>query len=132
MEKTDTALAKILNALADKFGTTVDHLYAVMIRQAYIDGIEACMAIIPVSLLMGGFYRYVEQQLKTVKHDPGYTTDGQPIYSGYNDYFSENPGAFVVGLIIAMVFLGVLIGAGCVAVDCFANPEYYALKQLIK
>ncbi len=46
MNKTDEALAKILTSLADKFGTTVDHLYAIMIKQAFIDGIECILSII--------------------------------------------------------------------------------------
>jgi hypothetical protein len=58
MNKTDEALSKILSTLADKFGTTLDNLYAIMIKKAFITGIECCMGIIFASIIYILFIKY--------------------------------------------------------------------------
>lgn len=125
MEKTDLALSKILNELADKFGTTVDHLYAIMIKQAYIDGIESILgAIICIVAILVALRLFKNHFESAKKERPNYIEN-------WNDYFEEYVGITIVSCIVGLVLI-ILIPFACVnAINALANPEYYALHNLI-
>lgn len=115
MKNTDEALAKILDSLADKFGTTVNHLYAIMIKQAYIDGIECIAGILITSLIavILGVWCY-----RVSKKEKRHFDDYIMLYVGSTIFF-----------VIAFI---TLLVAGSTAIDALCNPECYALHQIIK
>jgi hypothetical protein len=47
-------LQKQLAELAAKLGTTVEHLWSVLVRQAYVDGFNSFLAAIARSLFIAG------------------------------------------------------------------------------
>lgn len=122
MNKTDEALSKILNSLADKFGTTVDHLYAIMIKQAFIDGIECLIAwaiMTTVAIIMG------------IKFYKGYTNYVKPEAYYADTYVEKNATFVIIALFLIVGGVVTFFVAGSTAIDCFFNPEYYALHHII-
>lgn len=124
MKNTDEALAKILSSLADKFGTTVDHLYAIMIRQAYIDGVECLLGITLVTILTSTMWVVMHKRHKAFDYDE--------YRSSYIDMLEDNVLLIVMTVVVTIAFLVTICVAGSQAIDCFYNPEYYALHQIIK
>lgn len=123
MEKTDLALSKILNALADKFETTVGHLYAIMIKQAYISGVEACLSIVALIITATVFIIMLIKSYKSQKKEYGWTD--------LTEYFEENGGVFLVSIMLSCVIVMAFIICSKTAIDCFYNPEYYALTHIL-
>jgi uncharacterized protein involved in cysteine biosynthesis len=105
-----------LQALAVKLGTTVDHLWGVLLKQAPIDGtIEFifCSILVWFNVKMA---RMVVR--KTLSDKPEWKDDLSEI-------------AWV--LLATLVFFSVII-VWCNAamiIAAFFNPEYWALKQLL-
>jgi len=117
MKNTDEALAKILNELADKLGVTVNHLFAIMIKQSYITGIECFIGIIPLSLMLWLF-------IKIFNKERGEDT--------ITYFLEDNYGWVMIGFIVGSVSL---IGITFCLIDgtnALLNPEYFALHQILK
>lgn len=122
MNKTDEALASILNSLASKFGTTVDHLYAIMIKQALIDGVESLVSIlilVPIAIFLC---------LKIHKDRLAYNKVNA---SSYNNYYEDNILLTIITALVCISAISVFFFGGINAIDAFSNPEYYALRQII-
>lgn len=121
MNKTDEALAKILTTLADKFGTTVDHLYAIMIKQALIDGIECILAIVIFAI---AFTISAIRLNKIVKE-----SNANKARQGWE--WDDSPCLAFITVFLGVLFTVFLIFGGLNAINAFFNPEYYALKEII-
>lgn len=119
MNKTDEALAKILNQLSDKFGTTSAHLWQVLLRQAYIDGIEALAGVIFTTVIMIGVLVKLKSSYRVY--------DNQ-----YDDFSEEHIPLIIISCVTVLAFSITLFAAGSVALECFLNPEYYALHEILK
>lgn len=119
-------ISDILEVLAVRFGTTVEHLWAVLIRQVYVDaivnvsaGIAFTVAAIIVSRIV---YRW-----HTVVLPP------QPGYANGHTFEYTNEGLAVTAFIAAILLciLAVICDAFAVgSLAQLANPEYGALKML--
>ena len=101
-----------LQPLADKLGTTAQYVWGLQVKQAYVDG------FIALGCLMFGIFLCVLSVLlaKHFSKEEHMETD---------DIVIILSPVFVIGLgFILMTFSTVL--------NCFINPEYYALQQIIK
>jgi uncharacterized membrane protein len=111
-------IEKILDVLAERFGTTVEHLWDVMVFQARIEAITSI-----VTLLVGGLVVFVVARflVREARRDPS--------------VFFENPLFLVMAVLclVAVILLmnGFFMGAGDIATALF-NPEYWALKQVLR
>lgn len=109
-------LSKALATLAAKLGTTVEHLWSVLIRQAYIDGITSLVTLIGALAFGLGviiLFRYL--QTKHKEHLAKYA----PIGMEY--------------IVLGFILLFILCIAGNQlywVISDFFNPEFYALRQL--
>lgn len=119
MEKTDEALGGILNQLADKFGTTVEHFYGVLLKQAFIEGVKDIVGIVISAALLIASIWATKRAYK--KYD-----------NKYNDFSEENSLYFILLIASSVVFLIIFFIAGGDMIDAFFNPEYYALHQILK
>lgn len=116
---------QLIRELADKFGTTAEHLWGVLVRQAFISGICDLVAIVAWIVVSVLAFRFVQKKTRTTP-----STE----YMQYQHAEWEDEGAF-----FSWSALCVWIGAGVlIVVSNFAmiagslfNPEYWALKQLI-
>lgn len=112
-EQTD----KLIQELANKMGTTAEHLWSVLVRQAAIDG-WACLVL--NSLLLAGmvgfwllFWRHTR---KLDKYDRGEVPVFYVIFAPFT---------------ILLLFIPVLNTINTI-LPCLLNPEYWALKQILK
>lgn len=104
-----------LVALAGKLGTTAEHLWGVLIRQARIDAWLSLGQSVVMVAVATAFFVWLSKQ---------------PELEGYN-----NDGAIairIVGSIICIALLLVVLFAGVPSVlTGFANPEAAALRDLL-
>jgi hypothetical protein len=124
MNKTDETLAGILKELAAKFGTTVDKLYAILIKQAFIVGIECCIVISIIVIAYSIFLKYLLKDYHKQKTKYG--------WDSIMEYFDEHGLAGFLTFIFTVITIGVITGCGITAANCLFNPEYYVFKNLIK
>jgi hypothetical protein len=110
---------RLIRELAEQFGTTVEHLLDVLVRQAAISGtikLVACFAWIAVVVLA---YRLI--RLKTIPPSVG------------RDYNPDNTAMAWTGWAIMTIMMLFFVGFNIeYIVSAFINPEYLALKQLLK
>jgi hypothetical protein len=109
-------LGRKLAELAGKLGTTVEHLWSVLIRQAYIDGISSLVSVLG-SLAFGVGSVLLFCHLKR-KH-------------------AEALGKYIpAGIEYVLLGFVLLLVAGAAGTNLywvisdFFNPEFYALRQL--
>lgn len=122
----DEKYQQLIEALAAKLGTTAEHLWGVLVKQAPISGAVDLVLCIVIAAAAWWWVALVKR--KTTK--PPKTDDDRYPNAEWND------GAAVlswIGAVIAVVFALVCIvcsAQGIVA--AFANPEYWALTRLVK
>jgi len=114
-------LNKQLAALAAKLGTSAEHLWSVLIRQAYIDGISSLVTTLCCGLaaaLVLWFFFYIRPKWKALR-------DPKDLF-----FISFEPVEYMVLTIV----LGALVAVACNnfywVISDFFNPEFYAWRQL--
>jgi hypothetical protein len=103
-------LLKRLDALATKMGTTVDHLWPVLLRQQRIEGIYDVVVGLLLVVVCVAIWRATGKYIREHEYD---SDIAWPVR--------------VVGIGIFGLFALVLFGE---AITCLLNPEYAALKAL--
>lgn len=111
----DEKYAQLLETLATKLGTTAEHLWGVLVRQAPISGMTNLVLCIIFAL---GLWKLII----FVKHKTN--------HRNADWYYDRHPAWFGVSVVTAMISIGLLISIPTI-VTAFANPEYWALKQLL-
>lgn len=111
----DEKYAQLLETLATKLGTTAEHLWGVLVRQAPISGATNLVLCIIGALLLWKLITFVNH--KTINRDADW-------------YYERHPAWFGVGVVAFAVSIGILVSIPKI-VYAFANPEYWALKQLL-
>jgi formate-dependent nitrite reductase membrane component NrfD len=111
----DPELLKRIEVLAEKLGVTADHLWSVMLRQAQIE-----TWMMASSLLLGivGLALVVPMLKRAIHYDKKH----------------ENGLAFVSGagaVLIGIASIGFVMTAVVNLPTLIANPEYWALKDLL-
>lgn len=107
---------KLVNDLAAKLGTTAEHLWAVLVKQAPItSGIE----LLGIVLYFAVLFWCVKRLAKYCKANPDECCEPPAVFGW------AGIGIFAVVLLMIFSSQMPLIFAG------FFNPEYWALKQLI-
>jgi hypothetical protein len=116
-------LNKQLAELAHKLGVSVEHLWGVLIKQAYIDGISS-LATTLICLLLGvvvtyAFF-YLRRKLKKAPHQ-----EWTPPFGLLLEPF----GFVILGMVLLVI---ITIGSDSLywVVSDFFNPEFYALRHL--
>lgn len=104
-------LLKRLDVLAAKVGVASEHMWGVLVRQAYIEGISVLVATLLVAIGSVFIWR------QFVKSN-----------GAYDDLDVLWLIAGTISTIIGIVFL--VISVDLVPTAIF-NPEYYALKQIL-
>lgn len=108
---------ELIEKLAAQFGTTAEHLWGVLIRQAPITSTVAAVGICAWALLLLGMYRFIREKTK-----PG----GQ-----WDDDFGGDIVPWLVWGAVVAISAGVVAGALPTIVAGFLNPEYWAIERII-
>jgi hypothetical protein len=114
-------LNKQLAALAAKLGVSVEHLWGVLVRQAYIDGVSSLATVFfcaaaGVGVLWFFFYRRRQYKL-TAEPRSSFLLTNEPL-----EY-----------LVLGIILVGLVAIAGnnfYWVISDFFNPEFYALRHL--
>lgn len=107
-------ITEILNVLAERFGTTVEHLWVVMVRQAYINAIGIVAFYIVTAITTYYLVRFV----KTNKKENSF------------DYFiMDNLAVFLMSVVNLIMIVVCVALFGSILTAIF-NPEYWALQQI--
>ncbi len=106
----------VLGILAERFGSTVEHLWSLMIRQAYIEGITMLLFIVALTFVTFRAFKWFTT-VATVHPDTHSMTEsdtGITVVGGFCLWF--------LWLAAAINFTSML--------TALINPEFYALKQV--
>ena len=121
----DEKTAALIEKLAEKLGTTAEHLWGVIITQAQISGLVdliICTVLVALAVVAVRFVKH-----KTTK--PEETDDDRYQHAEWED---EGAGLAWLGVAILLLIVGlVVIGSAQDIVAAFANPEYWALKRVL-
>lgn len=116
---------KLVRELAEKLGTTTEHLWGVLLKQAPISAAsDTIIMLIMLAILWGG-YRLVREKTKV----PPKTEENR-----YPDAEWECEEAFAAWGVLGLYAIITLIVTCCTissVVTATMNPEYWALKQLL-
>lgn len=116
---------ELLTRLADKFGTTVDHLWAVLVKQAIISAAtDAIIAATLIALWIWAF-RFVLNKTTTPPETPA---------DEYPRAEWREEGALLGWTVVFFAIVPVLVQAfraTTALTTALLNPEYWALKQLL-
>jgi len=122
----DEKFQQLIEALVAKLGTTAEHLWGVLVRQAPISGAVDLVLCVVIAAVTVWWVALVKRKT---------TCPPETETNRYPEAEWRDEGAFLVWLVT--VIFGVLalisvIGSAQGIVAAFANPEYWALKQLVK
>jgi ABC-type Fe3+ transport system permease subunit len=121
-------ISKLIQQLAEKLGTTAEHLWAVLCRQAPISAtVDAVLCIAAIAATWAAF-RLVKRKTTPVK------TKSVSGYERQDAEWEDEPAflAWILWIVLAIIAVAtVMISANGIAAG-FVNPEYWALKQIIK
>jgi len=110
----------VLNVLAERFGTTVELLWAILIKQQFVEAIMGAIAcLVSLSVIIVLAFALVAYYKKGKFHEFVYDNDLEPpvVIIGLI--------AFITTLTIFLCNIGPTIGK-------FINPEYYALRVILQ
>jgi succinate dehydrogenase hydrophobic anchor subunit len=112
-----------LTGLASKLGISVEHLWGVLVKQAYIDGISSlATTLVCVLLGVGVVYAFFYLRRKFKNTPPQEWT--QPF-----GVLMEPFGFVILGIVLLAI---ITIGSDNLywVISDFCNPEFYALRHL--
>ena len=112
-----------LAGLANKLGVTVEHLWGVLVRQAYIDGISS-LATTLVCAVLGAVVVYAFFYLRLKFKNTLHEESSQPL-----GLLMEPYGFVILGIVLLAI---IMIGSDNLywVISDFSNPEFYALRHL--
>lgn len=113
-------LSTLLEQLALKLGTTVEYLWDVLIKQAFIAGIQAILAFVLVNIFIGIWYMIHRK----------FSNTPNKYYAAYNEVPYVAPMAFTIVILIACWIVGLV--EAIKSITNFINPEYWALQQILE
>jgi len=108
--------------LSEKLGTTVTHLWSVLVQQAFIEGIVRLMVV--VILITVSIVTFIFLYKKTTVNP-----NNEPKYPECEDDDTYVPwGVWIV----CNIFLFTIVFVNLhIAITALINPEYWALKQIL-
>jgi hypothetical protein len=113
---------KQLAELATKLGVSAEHLWSVLVRQAYIDGISSLVTVIVCGILSVAalwFFFLIRPRIKAhiESNDRGFSITMVPV-----EY------------LVLITTLAILVSVACNnfyrVISDFTNPEFYAWREL--
>ena len=117
--------AEILQALADKFGTTVEHLWGVLIKQAEISAIVNSVSI----LLMVSIVIWCFRLLRDKTIEPEQIEGESHKYPKWDEETAFY--AWCIWGTISFVLSFYIFDAMQLIIAGFFNPEYWALHKIM-
>ena len=114
-------LSNRLTELATKLGVSVEHLWSVLVRQAYIDGLSSLVTMLICGLIAAGVvYVFLHLRRKYA------------VAEKRELWIYPAPPLDLLYLSVALIVLLVIASSNFYwVISDFFNPEYYAFRQLL-
>lgn len=119
----DEKLRQLIEALAAKIGTTSEYIWGILVRQAPISAATDLVLCIVITSALAWWITLVNNKTTQKQDCP------------YQNAEWVNEGAFLAWLSVFLLGFGsmiFIISSLQSIVTAFANPEYWALKKLLK
>lgn len=119
-------VTSVLQALAAKLGVASEHLWMVLVKQAFISSISYLLFILVTVVLTVIWYRVT----KTVHK---YVTVGykDPVYDGRIEHWDGEHYIYVViGWVVVAICYIIVLADMSLMLGAFFNPEYWALNNV--
>lgn len=117
---------KLIRELANKLGTTTEHLWGVLIRQAAISGITNLIVVAAWLAIAWWFYSVIKRKTLVPPETP---EDKYPRAEWDGDSAGIAWGILWLSLAGCAVIFGCTLES---VIGSLVNPEYWALKQIVK
>ena len=114
---------KLIEQLAQKLGTTTEFIWEVLIKQAYISAITDIIYIVLIIIVGILIFKKHYKFSKIYKDDFGTTSE-------YDESESKIIFMIAIGMLWLIAALYTFFSIGNI-IEGFANPEYWALKQIL-
>ena len=111
---------KLIQHLAEKLGTSAEHLWAVLCRQAPYSAVTDILTCAALAALTWWSFRFVQRKTTETEDDIAAWCEEPALF------------AWLLWIILAVIALIVCICSAQEIVSGLLNPEYWALKQIIK
>lgn len=111
-------VVEMINELAERFGTTAEHLWSVLVNQAAISGLMDILFIVILISIASVWIVFVLRKTADTSYN-GWESEGK--FFGYMSIF----------FVCFLGFFFIIFALQNIA-TAFFNPEYWALKQIIK
>ena len=123
----DDKTLQALTILAAKLGTTADYLWGVLLRQAPITGAIDLLVMAAWAAGCVAWYRFVRRRTTT----PKATDENHYPCAEWRD--ETGVGLAWLSVVIFILMSALVIGSGLSnVVAALVNPEYWALRQILK
>ena len=123
----DEKTLQALTALAAKLGTTAEYLWGVLLKQAPITGVVDLLVCAAWIAGVVAWAKFVKR--KTTK--PARTGDDQYPSAEWSD--EAGVALAWASVVVAAIITALVVGSELsTIVAALANPEYWALKQILK
>ena len=119
-------LTELLGQLASKLGTTVDKLWAVLLKQAPISGTADLVLCIGAVVFSVWAFRFVNSKTTAYEFWDGYRTQKEAEWGEEAAFFSWA----IIGLIFIITIICICFAAENI-VSAFFNPGYWALTNIL-
>ena len=128
MSESIHAINSVIDNLADRLGVAAEHLYPLMIRQAYISGIQALIEIVICIAVVFGTIAFFRKTY-FVFDEEGYTKLEKLKSEGREELYYIFSVLFGIAAIIAAI--GILFSIST-AINALGNPEWFAIQRLLR
>lgn len=113
-EKTE----QLIRELAEKLGTTGEHLWSVLVKQAQLSSAVDCVCLCILAAVCIFGYRITLERTK----------DGGP----WNDGYGSSALPWILWAVLTLGALTFLCSVASGIVAGFINPEYVALREILQ
>lgn len=108
-----------LEQLAIAFNTTVDKLYPILIKQAYVSAVTSIITVIVMVVIWVAMYHVCFKKVGITREGP------------FNEFsFNSFVTITVFGVYSVIAMIGVIVEIYSIP-TALLNPEYWALKQIL-
>lgn len=115
-----------LEQLAAAFNTSVDALYPILIKQAYVSAAQDILALV---VLVTAFYLFYKR-ISVSKENYGGTIINQ--YQSRDDWLGENIGYVIMLIILGTVTLIYALVVIYTVPTVLLNPDYWVLERVLR
>ena len=130
-EEVQKKAMEMLEALAAKLGTTLEHLWGVLLKQATVEGaysvlISAISAAVIVLFAVALYFAW--REIPSLVESDVSRRDADD----YGYIYLLRAASVAAWIIFISIPLDIALGRAKTALTCFINPEYWAIREVAR